>query len=292
MINPQLENKVAIVTGVNNPMGIGAAIAHALSAQGVKIFGTTYTIHEDDTPDEKPDEGGMALYKYGRAQDGSHVIDAIRAKDGDIDIIHADLSNPEIIPAVFDAAENAFGQVDIVVNNATHWEPATFVPSADDLTNTFSVAWMNNDVPTFTPAAHDAVFAVAARATAHMMTEFAKRHGERGSNWGRIINISTDAARNFPSEVVYGAAKLALESYSRSAASELGQFGITVNIVSPGPIQTGYITPDAEKNIAAYTPLRRIGYPEDIADVVVFLTSEQARWVTGQLIHVGGGHRM
>ncbi len=90
----------------------------------------------------------------------------------------------------------------------------------------------------------------------------------------------------------YGASKAALESYSRSAAMELGQFGITVNVVAPGPIQTGWIPAETEQPIVEDIPLGRMGRPDDVADVVVFLASEQARWVTGQRLFVGGGHRV
>ena len=83
-----------------------------------------------------------------------------------------------------------------------------------------------------------------------------------------------------------------MESYSRSAAAELGPYGITVNVVSPGPVQSGYITRELEESLIADIPLRRIGQPEDIANTVVFLASEQASWITGQIIFVHGGHRM
>jgi 3-oxoacyl-[acyl-carrier protein] reductase len=83
-----------------------------------------------------------------------------------------------------------------------------------------------------------------------------------------------------------------LESYSRAAAKELGKYGITVNVVSLGAIQTGWITPDLETKISSETPLGRIGEPEDAADVILFLASEQARWLTGQMLYVGGGHQM
>lgn len=106
------------------------------------------------------------------------------------------------------------------------------------------------------------------------------------------MNISTDGASAFPTEVSYGASKHAMESYSRSAAIELGPYGITVNIASLGPIQTGWIAPQLEQNIAAKTPLRRVGRPDDVADVLVFLASDQARWITGQLIYIGGGWTM
>jgi 3-oxoacyl-[acyl-carrier protein] reductase len=78
------------------------------------------------------------------------------------------------------------------------------------------------------------------------------------------------------------ASKLALESYTRSAAVDLGQFGININVISLGPVQTGWITPELERAILSIIPLGRIGRPEDIADVVLLLASEQARWVTGQ----------
>lgn len=110
--------------------------------------------------------------------------------------------------------------------------------------------------------------------------------------WGRVVNISTDGATTFPSEVSYGATKYALESLSRSAAHELADAGITVNIVAPGPTQTGWISADMLPGIDRETPLGRVGTPEDIADVVTFLVSTQAHWLTGQLLFVGGGHRM
>lgn len=139
---------------------------------------------------------------------------------------------------------------------------------------------------------HDQHFAVNSRAVALMMAEYARRQVKRGANWGRIINVSTGGASGFPGEISYGASKHAMESYGRAAAVELGQYGITVNSVSPGAVQTGWITPEQEREWAPGVPLRRIGQPEDIADVIVFLASEQARWVTGQLIYVGGGDVM
>jgi 3-oxoacyl-[acyl-carrier protein] reductase len=125
-----------------------------------------------------------------------------------------------------------------------------------------------------------------------MIAEFARRHIARGARWGRIVNVSTAGAERFPSEISYGASKYALESYTRSAAMELGKFGINVNVVSLGPVQTGWITAELERAILPTIPLGRTGNPEDVADVVVFLASHQARWVTGQRIYVGGGHGM
>jgi 3-oxoacyl-[acyl-carrier protein] reductase len=89
-----------------------------------------------------------------------------------------------------------------------------------------------------------------------------------------------------------GAATARALASQGAAAHELGQFGITVNIVSPGPIQTDWISPDLEAALLPTIPLGRIGQPDDVADVIVFLASHQARWLTGQTLHVGGGHRM
>jgi len=83
-----------------------------------------------------------------------------------------------------------------------------------------------------------------------------------------------------------------MESISRVAAKELGPHGVTINIVSPGPVQTGGYTPEQVKKWAAECPSGRIGEPEDIADAIVLLAFEQARWISGQLIYVGGGSRM
>jgi 3-oxoacyl-[acyl-carrier protein] reductase len=200
-----------------------------------------------------------------------------------------DLADPGAVSELFDRVEATFGGVDVLVNNAAVGGAPkdTFVPIADQALDAFG-----RSLYTVTAQSHDRHFAVNSRAVALMMSEYARRHVARGATWGRIVNISTDGAYCFPNEVSYGASKAALEAYSRSAAVELGKYGITVNIVSPGPIQTGWIRPDLEPIIAAGCPLGRIGRPEDVADVIVFLASEQARWLTGQCLHVGGGHRM
>ena len=102
------------------------------------------------------------------------------------------------------------------------------------------------------------------------MVEHARRHVGRGADSGRIVNVSTEGAYCFPSEISYGASKLALDGFSRSAAWELGQFGVTVNVVSLGPIQTGWITPVLEKELIPKIPMGRIGTRKDVADVIVF----------------------
>ena len=295
MIDPGLESKVVLVTGANH--GIGAATAKAFAAQGAKVFIHHLRIMPDshgmsEAEAESIKEPGEARYSAQRRKSADEVIQAIRAQGGQAEAWEADLAAPGNVGRLFDRVEEAFGPVDVLVNNAAHWEPDTFLPSDEELSNKLPELWMDRSIPTITAESHDRHFAVNSRAVALMMAEFARRSIKRDARWGRIINVSTDGASGFPGEVSYGASKHALESYSRAAAVELGPYGITVNVVSPGPVQTGYITPELEEKLIPEIPLRRVGLPEDVADVIVFLTSEQARWITGQLLYVGGGHAM
>jgi len=195
---------------------------------------------------------------------------------------------------LFDRAEQRYGPVEILVNNAADYQADTFVPDGPSGgEGGGGELWDEGPVSARISAqTHDRHFAVNTRAAALMMSEFAHRLVAGGKRWGRIINVSADWSWGSPGEVSYRASKHAIESYPRSAAAELGPLGVTVNAVSPGPVQTGYIAPDAEEQLIASIPLRRVGKPEDVADVIVFLASEQARWVTGQVLTVHGGHRM
>lgn len=292
MINPKLDGKVAIVTGANNPHGIGAFIVKALVTQNVKVFLQYFRSNSDqEILDAENISGGEAFYNAQKAKAPDEVLEAIHKMGGQAEAWETDLSIPNNISVLFEKAEAAFGAVNILVNNAAFWEADTFLPSSEDLVNKTVEEWTSApkqiDVSSF-----DQVFAVNTRAIALTMAEFGKRHINRQATWGRIINISTDGAYCFPSEVTYGASKLAMEGYSRSAAKEFGQYGITVNTVSPGPIQTGWITPEMEKEIAGGNPMKRVGQPEDIANAVVFFASEQAGWITGQRLYVGGGNVM
>jgi len=292
MIEPGLAGKVVLVTGANNPMGIGAAIAEAFAAQGASVF-ITYlrqvpeAFGIDSSEAAEAATTGDALYRAGNAATPDEVLHRLRQHGGAVASAEVDLADPAAISPLFDRVTAELGPVEVLVNNAAHCVSDTFVPSAPGTAD-----WAGRAQATIDMTSHDQHFAVNSRAVALMMAEFARRHVARGATWGRIINISTDGADSFAGEISYGASKAALESYSRSAAVELGRYGITVNIVAPGPIQTGWIPADFEPQIAANTPLGRVGRPDDVADVVVFLASEQARWVTGQRIWVGGGHRV
>ncbi len=295
MINPGLKDKVALITGGNNPFGIGAAIARAFASYGVKVF-IHYFRQGNELPNEnqkahEPQDPGLAFFFEQQAKTADEVLASIRDAGGNAESWEGDLREPENVHRLFEEAEKTFGHVDILVNNAAEYIADTFLPAK--ATGKEAGVWKGGPtVSTIDVTSHDRHFAVNSRAVAILMSKFAGRIIERQKTWGRIINISADCAWGCPREISYRASKYALESYSRSAAAELGPYGITVNVVSPGPVQSGYIAPESEKNLIADIPLRRIGRPEDIAHAVVFFASEQAGWITGQLLFVHGGHRM
>jgi 3-oxoacyl-[acyl-carrier protein] reductase len=295
MINPGLNEKVVLVTGGNNPYGIGAAIARAFASQGAKVFIHYFRSEINFSTDGRGNADrarpGLAFFFEQQRKTADEVVASIRESGGKAESWEGDLRDPENVHRLFAQAEKAYGCIDILVNNAAEYSADTFLPGEALGDNT--ALWEGGPViSTIDVESHDRHFSVNTRAVAILMATFARRIIERGTDWGRIVNISADCAWGCPKEISYRASKYALESYSRSAAAELGPYGITVNVVSPGPVQSGYIAPEGEELLIPDIPLRRIGRPEDIANAVVFFASEQASWITGQLLFVHGGHRM
>jgi len=295
VIDPNLKGKVALITGGNNPFGIGAAIARALASHGATVFIHYFrhatVLSNEDQKIQESQNPGLEFFLKQQAKTADEVLASIRDAGGNAESWEGDLRKPENVHRLFEQAEKTFGQVDILVNNAAEYIADTFLPPR--ILGEETKVWEGGPTTsTIDEASHDRHFAVNSRSVAVLMSKFARRIIENEKRWGRIINISADCAWGAPMEISYRASKYALESYSRSAAAELGPHGITVNIVSPGPVQSGYIPSEAESELIKNIPLKRIGRPEDIANAVVFFASEQAAWITGQLLFVHGGHRM
>lgn len=267
--------RTALVTGVNNPEGIGAATARALTREGTALFVAGRPVSTQRDCEGLP-PGGERYAALQTVPVGA-VGQEIGRGDTPVRTRAADLADPEVVPALFDEAESELGPVSVLVHSAAHC-------SAD------SFAGREGGADPVSPASHDRHFAVNSRAAALLMAEFARRFREHGLEAGRILNIGTDAARGHPGQVSYGASKSAAESHSRAAAHELGPHGITANVVAPGPVQTGWIDPELEEELVGQLRLRRLGRPQDVADVCVFLASRRADWITGQVICVNGGN--
>lgn len=270
MVDYGLKDKVAIITGANNPQGIGAATAIALAREGAKVV-LAYKKVPRNYDESKAGENGVDRYYKANAGDASKVEEKLGELNAQYLVLEKDISDEGQVREIFDAAIKRFGHVDILVNNA----------ATDDETGKDTIEAITREVI-------DDTFAVNVRGSLLMTAEFVRRRGD----YGRIINLSTDSAQVFAGQITYGASKATLEALTRSVAMEVGKYGITVNSVAPGPTQTGWIDEELEKAVLPLIPIGKLIQPEDIANTIVFLASEQARMITGQVIKVSGGHAL
>lgn len=267
MVNYGLTGKVAIITGANNPWGIGAATALAFAREGAKVV-LVYKKVFRPFDAAKTDRNGVDRYYGANAGTADAVENKLKEINADYIVLESDISKEDAVKEIYSATLKKYGRVDVLLNNA----------ATDDETGC-------DTIETVTQGVIDDTFAVNVRGSILMIREFIKHRDD----YGRIINISTDAAQIFAGQITYGASKATLEALTRSIALEVAQYGITVNCVAPGPTQTGWIDADFEKVVVPLIPMGKLIQPEDIAETVLFLASEQARMITGQVIKVSGG---
>lgn len=270
MIEYGLQGKVALVSGINNVEGIGAACAFALAAQGAKLVLVYKPVpHPYDAGNtHRP---GMDRYFRANAGDAAQVEQRLQQMGADYLLLERDITDEAAVAELFDAAQTRFSGVDILINNAAFAD--------EDGTDTMA---------TLTGQTIRRTFGVNVGGTLLMSREFLRRCRAGG----RIVSLSTDAAQAFAGQICYGASKAAIEAFTRSIALEAAPRGVTVNCVAPGPTQTGYIDDALEAALLPGMPLGRLVRPEDIADAILFLVSDQAGMITGQVLKVAGGHAL
>lgn len=213
------------------------------------------------------DDGVIVVVNYSKSSEkAQQVVVGIQAKGGKALAVQTDMSQvAEARRLVIDTVKQ-FNRLDILVNNA-----GKFMPKPLDET---------------TEEDFDSVIALNAKGPYFAIQEAAKVL----KDGGRIVNISTGGTRlHFPGATAYLGSKAALEQYTKGLAQELAPKGITVNTVSPGFTETGMMTEEYRQMGIQLSPMKRLGVPKDIADVVAFIVSEEARWITGQTIQAGGG---
>lgn len=252
-MSTKLNGKVAVVTGASK--GIGAAIAKHLAAAGAAV-----------------------VVNYSSSKEGAdRVVADIASKGGRAVAVQADLSKPADAGKLFADAKKAFGRVDILVNNAGVYE---FAP-----------------LEAVTPEHFHRQFNLNVLGLLLASQEAAKQFGDAG---GSIINISSIVSTAAPATAsVYSATKAAVDAITWSLAKELGPKKVRVNSVNPGMVETEgtstsgmtHVDNGFRKHIEAATPLGRIGQVNDIAPAVVFLASDDASWITGETLNIGGGFR-
>ena len=239
-------NKVAIVTGASR--GIGAAVAERLARDGLAVI----------------------INYSSNAGPAKTLVHQIEARGGRAFAAKADVSDPDAIRGMFDAAERAFGGIDVLVNNAGIMKLARLADSDD--------------------ASLDQQIAVNLKGSFYGMREAARRLRDGG----RIVNFSTSVVgTKLETYSIYAATKAAVETMTAILSKELRGRNITVNAVAPGPVATELFltgkSPELIERMAKMTPMERIGTPEDIASVVSLLVSPDGGWINGQVLRANGG---
>jgi 3-oxoacyl-[acyl-carrier protein] reductase len=246
-----LKGKVAVVTGASK--GIGAGIAKSLGAAGAAV-----TVN----------------YASGR-EGAERVVAAIKANGGKAIAVQADVAKAADVRRLFAETKKAFGRLDVLVNNAGIYR---FQPLDDITEDEFHSLFNTNVLGTI------------------LATKEAAKHFD--ASGGSVINISSVASEEaVPTASVYSATKGAVDAVTRVLAAELGPRKIRVNAIAPGGVETegthaaGVMGSDFEKQMVARTALGRLGQPDDVARVAVFLASDDAAWLTGERLAASGGYR-
>jgi 3-oxoacyl-[acyl-carrier protein] reductase len=253
------DSRVAVVTGVSRRAGIGFAIARQLLADGLSVMIHSWSAH-DAAQSWGSDAGGPEA-----------VIEELGGLGPRLAHVEADFADPLAPARVMSEAVSAFGVVDVLVaNHARSSEQSLTNLTVEDL----DLAW-----------------AVNARAVVLLVQAFAA-HQDAARQGGRVILFTSGQhLAAMADELPYAISKGAVHQMTRSLSDALAHRSITVNAINPGPVDTGWPSPELREQLRPAFPAGRWGRPDDIAAVVRWLASPRSAWITGQVIDVEGGFR-
>lgn len=258
-----LRGRVAVVTGASRRAGIGYAIARRLAALGASLFLHHYVPHDRDQPWGADPDGIQAVTA---GVTGALAADGARVRD-----IELDLAGPGAPARLISAAADALGHLDILVCNHAR-------SGGDGPLGNLDAAML------------DAHWAVNTRSAILLAQAFAAQHDGRPG--GRVILMTSGQDLGpMNGEIAYAASKGALASITRTLADHLAGQAITLNTVNPGPVDTGYATPEAYEMVRRHFPQGKWGTPDDPARLIAWLATDEAAWITGQTINAEGGLR-
>jgi 3-oxoacyl-[acyl-carrier protein] reductase len=250
------QEKIAIITGASRIKGIGAAICNELADAGYHIFFTYWTAYDKNMPWSIEVNEPMKLKKE------------IMQKGVKVACMELDLTQSDAPEQLLNRVSDELGMPDILINNAAYST--------------------NNDYSNLTVEELDKHYMVNIRATTLLSSKFAQSFNKKSG--GRIVNITSGQFRGpMPGELAYATTKGAIDALTVTLSAELAPLGITVNAINPGPTDTGWMTEEIKNELKPLFPFGRVGEPRDVAKTIKFLVSNQADWITGQIIHSEGG---
>jgi 3-oxoacyl-[acyl-carrier protein] reductase len=258
-----LRGRAALVTGVSRRAGIGYAIARRLAALGASLFIHHYAPHDRDQP-WGADPGGIHAVISG-------VISALATDSARVHDTELDLADPAAPVQLVNAATSQLRHLDVLICNHAR-------SGGDGPLGTLDAAML------------DAHWAVNTRSSILLAQAFAAQHDGRPG--GRIIFMTSGQDLGpMTDEIAYAASKGALASITRTLADYLADRAITLNTINPGPVDTGYATPERHEVVRRHFPQGNWGTPDDPARLIAWLATDEAAWITGQIINTEGGFR-
>ena len=258
-----LRGRVALVTGASRRAGIGYATARRLAALGASLFLHHYVPHDRDQPWGADPDGTRAVI--------AGVTGALAADGASVRDMELDLAGPGAPARLISAAADALGHLDILVCNHAR-------SGGDGPLGALDAAML------------DAHWAVNTRSAILLAQAFAAQHDGRPG--GRVIFMTSGQDLGpMTGEIAYAASKGALASITRTLADHLAGQAITLNTINPGPVDTGYATPEAHEMVRRHFPQGQWGTPDDPARLIAWLATDEAAWITGQTINTEGGFR-